>query len=165
MMTVLVMKRLEQLRRERPRVAGVGSDSRLERPNRIKSGPGFCVFPSFHRRYSTPCGLAGDRMLPAARRQGAQRGLQVASSRRRRQQRSDDREAQPCPAIAIGWISSIDHHRLLPFAAPLGAFPESGATAYGELDVRCDLHLLRGDSRTSGALTERRQKSQRRNEL
>src|SRR4029077_4665410 len=104
-------------------------------------------------------------MLPAARGQGAQRGLQVASGRGRRQQRSDDRKAQPCPAIAIGWISSISHYRILLHCGALAASSESGATAYGEPDVRCDLHLLRGNGRTSGALTERRQKTQHRNEL
>jgi hypothetical protein len=44
MIAVLLMKRLEQLRRERPRAAGVGPDSRLKRPNRIKLGPR-CVKP------------------------------------------------------------------------------------------------------------------------
>src|SRR5215468_3385912 len=105
MMTVLRMKRFEQLRCQCPRPAGIGPDPRLESGHRIKLGPACRQVPALQGRHPEPDRLAADR------------------------------KAKPRPAIAIHQISSIGHDVLLPHAATPRRIPGSGETAYGGPDV------------------------------
>jgi hypothetical protein len=62
------------------------------------------VQPPLDRRATEADLKTGERMTPGLSRQGTQGSLQLTFRRWRRQQRADDREAQPRPPIAVRQI-------------------------------------------------------------
>jgi hypothetical protein len=163
MLAVLGMKRPSQRRREHSVAAGIGPDPRLQRGDRILPGAPRCVIPALDRRHSKTNGFAADGVLPQARAQGEQRGLQFPLGRRCGQQRSDDGKAKPCPAISIRRIRSIAQDS--PSRGDPSPLFSSGSGAYVGARFWCDHHLLRAGRNASVSLVERGQKMQRRKQL
>src|SRR6204780_5946897 len=79
--------------------AGIGADLAAEHPDRIGPLLQGAVIPVLDGGKAEANGLAGGGMLPCAPGQPLDRGLQLAFGGRRRQQLSDDGEAQVRPPL------------------------------------------------------------------
>ena len=79
---------------------GIGAPARAQRTDRIGAGAAGGVVPALNGGEGEAHRLAADRMAPGSGRQRRDRRAQCARLRRRHQQRTDHREAQPRPAFA-----------------------------------------------------------------
>ena len=91
---------LHGLGRQTREATDVATHLIAQRPHRI-GGPFGGVIPAFDRREAEADLKPGERMTPGLGGQRVQRVVQFPGGRRCGQQRSDDREAQPRPAISL----------------------------------------------------------------
>ena len=106
---VLLQQRLAQRRRHRCLRTGIAAPLAEQHADRILLLVTGTVEPPFKRGDAEADRLAGARVAPFARRQLLQSRAQRALRRRCRQQRTDNREAQPRPTLMHPRSVSLRH--------------------------------------------------------
>ena len=114
MVAVLLAQLSDKRRRHRPHASGVGARACAKRPDRVLVRCPRAIEPPLDRRGGETHRPLAAGVLPVLVRQPLELCAQSSRGRRRGQKWSDDREAQPRPAVTVPASVAVAHRGIPP---------------------------------------------------